>query len=207
MQLSPLQLDYNYVSLNNNLNSAKFYKNNEKIKGFVTGKTAKYRIPTLQRQNKGANPMNIQPLTSVSAAQYELLLSADPSPVMVASYVNRAFKFAAQIDHKLVGVLLLLPTHPRTLEIVNLAISQRQQNQGIGTQLLQFAENWAHQKHYRTLEIATGSTSFGPLYLYQKQGFRITSIERNFFSRHYPQTIWENKLILKDLIRLQKTLQ
>ena len=78
MQLSPLQLDYNYVSLNNNLNSAKFYKNNEKIKGFVTGKTAKYRIPTLQRQNKGANPMNIQPLTSVSAAQYELLLSADP---------------------------------------------------------------------------------------------------------------------------------
>lgn len=207
MQLSPLQLDYNYVSLDNNLNSAKFYKNNEKIKGFVTGKTAKYRIPTLQRQNKGANPMNIQPLTSVSAAQYELLLSADPSPVMVASYVNRAFKFAAQIDHKLVGVLLLLPTHPRTLEIVNLAISQRQQNQGIGTQLLQFAENWAHQKHYRTLEIAPGSTSFGPLYLYQKQGFRITSIERNFFSRHYPQTIWENKLILKDLIRLQKTLQ
>lgn len=77
--------------------------------------------------------MNIQSLTSVSAAQYELLLSADPSPVMVASYVNRALKFAAQIDHKLVGVLLLLPTHP--------------------------------------------------------------------------QTIWENKLILKDLIRLQKTLQ
>ena len=150
--------------------------------------------------------MNIQSLTSVSAAQYELLLSADPSPVMVASYVNRAFKFAAQIDHNLVGVLLLLPTHPQTLEIVNLAVSQRQQNQGIGSKLLQFAENWAHQKHYRTLEIATGSTSFGPLYLYQKQGFRITSIERDFFSQHYPQTIWENKLILKDLIRLQKTL-
>lgn len=92
--------------------------------------------------------MNIQPLTSVSAAQYELLLSADPSPVMVASYVNRAFNFAAQIDHKLVGVLLLLPTHPQTLEIVNLAVSQRQQNQGIGSKLLQFAENWAHQKHY-----------------------------------------------------------
>lgn len=150
--------------------------------------------------------MNIQSLASVSAAQYELLLSADPSPVMVASYVNRALKFAAQIDHKLVGVLLLLPTHPQTLEIVNLAVSQCHQNQGIGTQLLQFAENWAHQKHYRTLEIATGSTSFGPLYLYQKQGFRITSIERDFFSQHYPQTIWENKLILKDLIRLQKTL-
>ena len=151
--------------------------------------------------------MNIQPFTSVSEAQYELLLSADPSPVMVASYVNRALKFAAQIDNKLVGVLLLLPTHPQTLEIVNLAVSQCHQNQGIGTQLLQFAENWAHQKHYRTLEIATGSTSFGPLYLYQKQGFRITSIERDFFSQNYPQTIWENKLILKDLIRLQKTLQ
>ena len=150
--------------------------------------------------------MDIQPFTSVSADQYELLLMADPSRTMIASYVNRAFKFAAEIDNQLVGVILLLPTHPQTLEIVNLAVSKCHQNHGIGTKLLQFAETWAQEKHYHTLEIATGSTSLKPLYLYQKQGFRITSIEQDFFSRHYPQTIWENKLILKDLIRLQKSL-
>lgn len=74
--------------------------------------------------------MNIQFFASVSAAQYELLLSADPSPVMVASYANCTFKFANQINNKLVGVILLLPTHPQTLEIVNLAVIKRQQNQG-----------------------------------------------------------------------------
>ncbi len=72
--------------------------------------------------------MDIQPFTSVSADQYELLLMADPSRSMIASYVNRAFKFATEIDNQLVGVILLLPTHPQTLEIVNLAVSKCHQN-------------------------------------------------------------------------------
>ena len=103
--------------------------------------------------------MDIQPFTSVSADHYELLLMADPSRSMIASYVNRAFKFATEIDNQLVGVILLLPTHPQTLEIVNLAVSKCHQNHGIGTKLLQFAATWAQERHYHTLEIATGSTS------------------------------------------------
>lgn len=111
--------------------------------------------------------MDIQPFTSVSADHYELLLMADPSRTMIASYVNRAFKFAAEIDNQLVGVILLLPTHPQTLEIVNLAVSKCHQNHGIGTKLLQFAATWAQERHYHTLEIATGITSLGP-YIFTK---------------------------------------
>lgn len=42
------------------------------------------------------------------------------------------------------------------------------------------------------------------LYLYQKCGFRMTSIDRDFFVRHYAEPIIENGLVLKDMVRLSQ---
>ena len=57
---------------------------------------------------------------------------------------------------------------------------------------------------YQTIEIGTGSTSFAQLYLYQKCGFRVVNIDRDFFVDNYDDPIIENKLILRDMIRLEK---
>ncbi len=146
--------------------------------------------------------MIIREIRELQAAHYDLLLLADPDKLLVENYVKRSICFEAVFDDTEAGILALLPTRPETLEIVNIAVAKPYQGQGIGEELLQFALSYAKNGQYKTVEIGTGSTSFGQLYLYQKCGFRMTSIDRDFFLRHYEEEIVENKLILKDMVRL-----
>ncbi|WP_375178682.1 GNAT family N-acetyltransferase [Enterococcus rotai] len=146
--------------------------------------------------------MIIREIQELQAVHYDLLLLADPDKHLVEDYVKRSICFEAIFDDAAAGILALLPTRPETLEIVNIAVDKTYQGQGIGEELLQFALSYAKNNQYKTVEIGTGSTSFGQLYLYQKCGFRMTSIDRDFFIRHYEEEIVENKLILKDMVRL-----
>lgn len=145
-------------------------------------------------------------ITKLTPQHFELLLDADPSQNIVEDYAKRGNAFEAIKVNKLVGIVVLLPTRPETIEIVNIAVHPDFQNQGIGQDILKFAIQTAKKQNYVTLEIGTGSTSFGQLYLYQKMNFRITGIDQNFFIRHYDEEIIENGLILKDMIRLQQDL-
>jgi ribosomal protein S18 acetylase RimI-like enzyme len=76
------------------------------------------------------------------------------------------------------------------------------QGRGIGKKLIQFAMDQAREKNAKTIEIGTGNSSVGQLLLYQKCGFRITGIDRDFFIRHYPEKIYENGIQCRDMIRL-----
>ena len=60
---------------------------------------------------------------------------------------------------------------------------------------------------YKTIEVGTGNSSIGQLALYQKCGFRITSIDRDFFIRNYEDDIFENGIWCRDMIRLSQDLK
>lgn len=145
--------------------------------------------------------MLITKTTELTDSHYKLLLLADPSEKLVKNYVKHGLVFAITKE-KLLGIMVLLPTHPETIEIVNIAVEPEFQGQGIGQKLLAFALEFAKKENYKTIEIGTGSTSIAQLYLYQKYGFRMVSIDKNFFTRHYEGEILENRLILKDMVRL-----
>ncbi|WP_238655254.1 GNAT family N-acetyltransferase [Paenibacillus piscarius] len=140
-----------------------------------------------------------QPLT-------ELLLLADPSPKLVEDYVARGQSFVAEKDNRVIGVYVLLPTRPETAELVNIAVDEEFQGQGIGKQLVNHAIQEAKRLGYKTLEIGTGNSSIGQLALYQKCGFRITGIDKDFFIRHYSEEIYENGMQVVDMIRLSQDL-
>ncbi|WP_339350029.1 hypothetical protein [Bifidobacterium indicum] len=55
---------------------------------------------------------------------------------------------------------------------------------------------------YGRLEVGTGSTSTEALLFYQICGFRMDSIERDYFAGRYDQPVVENGIILKDMVRL-----
>ena len=112
--------------------------------------------------------LNIETLNKLTEQHYKLLLEADPNEKLISKYLNRSFCFEATYNNELLGVLVLLPTHPETLEVVNIAVISTQRNKGIGHQLLTFAEKYARNNNYKCLEIGTGTTSFRQLYLYQK---------------------------------------
>lgn len=151
--------------------------------------------------------LSIRPLNKLTHQHYELLLDADPSEGVINNYMQRAVSFEAVNNNELLGIVVLLPTRPETLEIVNISVTATKRNNGIGRQLLTFAEKYARENKYAWLEIGTGSTSFGQLYLYQKCGFRVVGVDLDFFTTHYEEEIIENHLILRDMIRLRKFLK
>jgi len=150
--------------------------------------------------------MDIRKLNIREKPPMELLLLADPSKEIIEEYVNRGECFVAKSEQQTVGVYVLLPTRPETVELVNVAVTENQHGKGIGKQLVMSAINAAKTRGYKTIEIGTGNSSIGQLALYQKYGFRITGVDTDFFIRHYPEEIFENGIQCRDMIRLSQDL-
>lgn len=150
--------------------------------------------------------LNIDRLEISEHPPMKLLLSADPSERLIQEYISRGICYVANLKEKIIGVYVLLPTRPDTVELVNVAVDDSFQRQGIGKQLVKHAVHTAQQLGFATIEVGTGSTSIHQLTLYQKCGFRMTSIDRDFFIRHYDEEIHENGMKLYDMVRLSQDL-
>ncbi|MFT4417238.1 GNAT family N-acetyltransferase [Fredinandcohnia humi] len=150
--------------------------------------------------------MIIRKLNIDEVPPMDLLLLADPSRTIVEEYLQRGECFVAESKGQIIGVYVLLPTRPETIEIVNIAVKESQHGKGFGKQLVMNAIKEAKTKGYRTIEVGTGNSSIGQLALYQKCGFRITGVDMDFFVRHYPEEIFENGIQCMDMIRLYQDL-
>lgn len=151
-------------------------------------------------------PVTIRPLAIEELPPLDLLLLADPSQPIVEDYLRRGLCFIAEKESAVVGVYVLLPTRPETVELVNVAVAESMHGQGIGKKLVQRAISTAREARYRTLEVGTGNSGIGQLALYQKCGFRIVGVDLDFFIRHYDEEIFENGIQCRDMIRMSMDL-
>lgn len=152
------------------------------------------------------NEIIIRPLGSGEEPPMELLLLADPSRDIVEGYLGRGKCYVAEEDGAVIGVYVLIPTRPEMVELVNVAVEESRHGRGIGKQLVLHAVRTAREEGARTIEVGTGNSSVAQLALYQKCGFRITGVDRDFFIRHYPMEIVENGIPCRDMIRLSQDL-
>lgn len=148
--------------------------------------------------------MEIRELNVNEELPIDLLLLADPSRKLIEEYLNRGTCYVAENDNEIIGVYVLLPTRPETVELVNIAVSEIEQGKGVGRQLLMDAIQKSKAKGYKSIEVGTGNSSIGQLALYQKCGFRITNVDRDFFIRHYEDKIFENGIWCRDMLRLSQ---
>ncbi|RCW47456.1 GNAT family N-acetyltransferase [Paenibacillus prosopidis] len=148
--------------------------------------------------------MQIRMLQADEQPPMKLLLLADPSEKLVQEYLKRGQCFVAEAEETIIGEYVLLPTRPETVEIVNIAVDESCQGKGIGKQLVNHAIQQAKLLGFKTIEIGTGNSGVGQLALYQKCGFRMTGIDRDFFIRHYSEEIFENGIQVVDMVRLSQ---
>ena len=80
-------------------------------------------------------------------------------------------------------------------------------NRGIGKALLEEATARAKEKGFKTLSIGTGDAMMMQLRLYQKEGFEMDVIKKNFYLDNYPTPVYENGLRLKHMVMLKKKLE
>lgn len=150
--------------------------------------------------------MLIRKLGSGEPYPMSLFLLADPSVVRVQDYLQRGECYVGEVNNQVVSAYVLLPTRPRTVEVVNIAVDERYQGQGLGKRMIAHAIDQARNHGYRMMEIGTGNSSIGQLALYQKCGFRIVGVELGFFGHMYDKPIIENGIECRDMIRLSQRL-
>jgi ribosomal protein S18 acetylase RimI-like enzyme len=133
---------------------------------------------------------------------FPLLLQADPSMESISEYIHRSTSIVATISNEIVGICCLLHTRPFTYEIVNISVHEDHQKRGIGKNLIEHAIQTATQTGAKCIEIYTGNSSIHQLSLYQRLGFELTGVEKDYFLRHYEEKIMENNIQCKHLLRL-----
>jgi predicted N-acetyltransferase YhbS len=82
-----------------------------------------------------------------------------------------------------VGHLQLVDTdRPAVVELKNMAVREDLQGHGIGRRLVRAAIDLVSAEGATTILVATAAADIGNLRFYQRQGFRLRSIERDAFT-------------------------
>lgn len=137
---------------------------------------------------------------------YELLALADDNQLAIRDYSSRGKVYVYTINNQDIGIVVGLLTRPNTFELVNLAVDPEFQNQGIGRMLIDYIIEVARNLHCHTITVGTGNSGIGQLKLYQQAGFRMKSIDIDYFVKHYETPIFENGIQCKDMVRLEMEL-
>jgi len=138
-----------------------------------------------------------------------LLLLADESLQQVRSYMNSGELYAfVGHDEVAVGIVLTTPAEQNSVELKAVAVDTTQQNRGIGRRLLAAVIEELRRRGVRRAIVGTANAGIGQLAYYQKAGFRLLRIERDFFSpaRGYPAVMEDNGIRLRDMVWMDQEL-
>lgn len=136
-----------------------------------------------------------------------LLLLADDSEQHVREYLQSGTLYVAKIEETSVGIVLAISTGAGEVELKAVAVDPARHNQGFGKAMLALVLRELEEEGCSRVVLGTGNSSIGQLAFYQKAGFRLWKIERDFFSaeRGYPDGIEENGIPLRDMVWLERS--
>ena len=138
-----------------------------------------------------------------------LLLLADESEQEVRSDMHRGELYAFVGDDEVaVGIVLTIPALHGGVELRAVAVDTTQQNRGIGRRMLAALIEELRRRGVRRAVVGTANAGIGQLAFYQKAGFRLLRIERDFFSpaRGYPAVMEDNGIRLRDMVWMDQEL-
>jgi GNAT superfamily N-acetyltransferase len=142
---------------------------------------------------------------SPEAAPMELLLLADPSLAHICSYLPGSTVFVGDEDGEPVSAAVV-KISADDAELWNIAVAEHRQHCGLGRTLLAHVITWARESGARRLQVGTGNSSFGAMAFYQKSGFRMSEVTRDFFHGYEPPIV-ENGIPCRDMILFSLELQ
>jgi len=137
---------------------------------------------------------------------WDMLLLADPSKAVVEQYLADGKLYVAEWDDTVVGTYILLQIDGPLWELKNIAVSPEWQGKGVGKALIAAAISSAKELGAERLEVGTGNSSLDQLAFYQKAGFRMQRIAKNYFTLNYDDPIFENGIQCRDMVVLSMEL-
>jgi ribosomal protein S18 acetylase RimI-like enzyme len=142
-------------------------------------------------------------------AYLPLFYLADDSVEQVLSYYQTGTLFALDgADGTPVGIILAIDDADGSVELKAVAVDELLHGQGVGTRMLLTTLERLRARGAKRVVVGTSSAGIGQLAYYQKAGFRLTSIERDFFTpeRGYGEGILENGIPVRDMVWMDQEL-
>jgi N-acetylglutamate synthase-like GNAT family acetyltransferase len=84
-------------------------------------------------------------------------------------------------------------------EIMELAIAHDRHGQGIGRQLVAWLIDEARRRGKTAVLVGTANSSIGNIAFYQKVGFRMEQVRKDYF-RYYREPHYENGIQIRDML-------
>jgi GNAT superfamily N-acetyltransferase len=132
------------------------------------------------------------------AAPMDLLLLADPSLPHILSYLPKSTVLVGTEDGEIVAAAVL-QFSGNDAELWNIAIVEPRQRCGLGRELLAHVIRVARESGARRCLVGTGNSSFSAMAFYQRNGFRMSAVVRDFFEGYEPPIV-ENGIPCRDMI-------
>lgn len=152
--------------------------------------------------------MKIRRLKNQGELPIDLLLEADPDQSKVEGYCKTGLIYVVEEDDKIIGLYVMeYMISAKKAEILNISVLKQYQGKGIGKMLLNHAIHQARALGKNKIELGTGNSSINQIAFYQKCGFEISGIIKNYFVDNYEEEILENGIICKHMIRFEKNLR
>ena len=132
-----------------------------------------------------------------------LLHLAEDSDSQLEAAIDDGVMYAVVADDgEHVGVVLALPHAPGEVELRYVAVAASHQRKGIGKAMLALVTDASRATGAKRILVGTSSADTGNLDFYQRCGFRLQSIERDYFSpaRGYPPDFVLNGLPAVDMV-------
>jgi len=152
----------------------------------------------------------LAPGTSRDALLPLLLLADEPEPLR--GYLDYGDLFVLrEVDGAAAGVTLTLPyrDEAETVELKAVAIAANQHNRGLGQRMLRGVLDDLAARGVRRVVVGTSNAGIGQIAFYQKAGFRLWRIERDYFTveKGYDPDERENGLAHQDMVWFDLALQ
>lgn len=137
---------------------------------------------------------------------YDLLLLADETIDSINKYLFDSDIYVVKYADKdeIIGVCCLFDINTDIVEIKNIAVAEAYQGTGIGSYLINKIIEIAKKQEYKEVIVGTADCGIRQIHFYEKNGFEKYGIRENFFLDIFDYPIYENGVMLKDMVMLKK---
>ncbi|ART75026.1 GNAT family N-acetyltransferase [Sutcliffiella horikoshii] len=135
------------------------------------------------------------------------LIMADESETVVKEYIAEGQMFVIILGGGMVGgVALFVEELADVVELKNIALDPQFRGLGLGKQVIDLSFEIFREQGFRKMMVGTANSSIANLAFYQKAGFRMAEIRKDFFLK-YPEPIFEDGIQAVDMVVFERVLQ
>lgn len=150
-----------------------------------------------------------------------LLYLADSAESHVRAHLDDGFAFALVDgdaddaddaddvdDAAAIGAVQAVPRDGSLVELTLVAVAEDHQGRGVGKRMIALVLDELRRLGFERALVGTSNAGIGELAFYQRCGFRMLSIERDYFdaARGYDGTESENGIVHRDLVWFDQSL-